>query len=60
MNPNDDIPTIYERDIAKYVYAELIQYGYVPSTDEVLDLAEIMFNFLIDLGVMSDGGYEEE
>lgn len=60
MKKDDDIPTIYERDIAKYIYAELIQYGYVPAADEVLDLAEIMFNFLIDLGVMSDEGFEDE
>lgn len=57
-NHDDDIPVIYESDIAKYLFMHLIKYGYVPSSDEVLDIAEIFFNFLVDLGVMEDGGYE--
>lgn len=39
---------ISEPDIAKYVYQKLIALGYVPEADEILDLAKIFFDYLVD------------
>lgn len=37
-----------EEDIARYVYTRLLEYGYAPDSDEVEDIAEIFFDFLLD------------
>jgi hypothetical protein len=36
-----------ETKIADFIYSELIRKAYVPSSDEVLDLAEIVFDYII-------------
>jgi hypothetical protein len=57
---------ISEGEIAKYMYNRLIESGYVPETDKVLELAEIMFDYLIDKGVLevtideADDGFLDE
>ena len=40
---------ISEEGIAEYIFAALIEYGYVPESDEILDLAEIIFEYVIQL-----------
>jgi hypothetical protein len=40
---------IDEAQIAKYLYSRLVQDGYAPAADEVLDLAEYVFDFLIEM-----------
>lgn len=34
-------------DVAEYVYENLIDLGYTPDSDEVLDIADMMFDFII-------------
>lgn len=36
-------------DVAEYVHGSLIELGYVPTSDETLAIADIMFNFIIQL-----------
>lgn len=48
---------INEPMIAEYFHKKLIEKGYVPVTDELFDLAEIMFDFLLHKSVILD--YEE-
>mgnify|MGYP001190138061 CR=1 FL=1 len=43
-----EVIQISEHDIAKYVYQKLIALGYVPDADEILDLAKIFFDYLVD------------
>lgn len=50
---------ISESSIAKYLHRGLIAKGYVPETDELFDIAEILFDFLIDCQVF-EGDIEEE
>lgn len=40
--------TITEEMIADYVYKSLINRGYAPTSDEILDLAEIFIDFLFE------------
>lgn len=42
---------ISEVSIAKYLHTGLLAKGYVPDSDEILDIAEIMFDYLIDCQV---------
>jgi hypothetical protein len=51
---------VSDTEIAEYIWDKLLAKGYVPESDEVLDLAEIMFDFLIDKGIVSDVTEEEE
>ena len=41
-----------ENQIARYLYQRLIEDGYVPGTDEILDLAEYVMDFLMDIADM--------
>lgn len=52
----DDFKGVYieEEDITKYLYMRLIDMGYVPSTDEILDISEIMFDFLLEKSLIED------
>lgn len=50
---------IDEAQIAKYLYERLIQNGYAPAADEVLDLAEYVFDFLMDMADMQEINVEE-
>lgn len=36
-------------DVAEYVYNNLIDLGYVPTEDETLDMADIMYDFVLML-----------
>lgn len=36
-------------DVAEYVYVNLIDLGYVPTEDEVLDIADILYDFMLML-----------
>lgn len=36
------------------MWNKLLDLGYVPESDEVFDLADILFDFLIDKGVVTD------
>ena len=40
---------INESDIARYLFHRLIEDGYVPETDELLDISEYVFDFLMDM-----------
>lgn len=37
--------------IAKFFYDQLIQRGYAPTEDEVEELADITFDYLLSLGI---------
>lgn len=40
---------IDEAQIAKYLYGRLVEDGYAPTADEVLDIAEYVFDFLMEM-----------
>jgi hypothetical protein len=40
---------IDEAQIGKYLYSRLVEDGYVPAADEVLDIAEYVFDFLMEM-----------
>jgi hypothetical protein len=46
---------VSEEDIAEYVYNQLIEYQYVPTSDEVLDIAKIVFDILLILSTPIEG-----
>lgn len=48
---------VSEEDIAKFVWDRLLAKGYVPQSDEILDLAEIFFDYLLDKAIVD---FEEE
>jgi hypothetical protein len=50
-----DMALNYE-DLAEYIYEQLIDLGYAPDSDEVLDIADFMMDFIIML--LSSGGVE--
>lgn len=51
---------VSETEIAEYIWDKLLAKGYVPESDELLDLAEIMFDFLVDVGIVGDIVEEDE
>lgn len=60
MNEHEMV-LIDEGDIAEYVYGRLLEKGYTVTSDEILDLAEIMFDYLVDKSViMNVAHYESE
>jgi hypothetical protein len=36
-------------DLAEHIYTELIDLGYAPEGDEVLDIADFMMDFILNL-----------
>lgn len=44
--------------VAEYVFECLVDAGYAPSGDEVLDIADIVFNFAVDLHIQLGGETE--
>ncbi|MGL4821290.1 MAG: YozD family protein [Bacilli bacterium] len=44
---NEDHVVIDTEEISSYLYESLIARGYVPSEEEVEDLADIVFDYLI-------------
>jgi hypothetical protein len=40
---------IQDTDIANYLFHRLVEDGYAPEEDELLDLAEYVFDFLMDM-----------
>lgn len=44
---------ISEVEIAEYVYKGLIKLAYTPSADEVFDIAEILFSYLLEKTVIN-------
>lgn len=55
-----DTVYISTADIAEYVWTKLLDQGHVPTSDEVFDLAEIFFDFLVDREVIQDVTEEED
>lgn len=41
-------------DVGDVIYRRLIQSGYSPTTDEVLDIADIVMDFLIQFAQTAD------
>lgn len=41
-------------ELAEYFYQELIKRGFLPSQDEVFELADITFDFLIEKCVIEE------
>jgi len=50
--------TIDTEEIANYLYTHLAKRGYAPGKEEVEDLADIFFDYLIDKEIIEDD--EEE
>lgn len=48
---------IDEAHIADYIYASLIDKGLVPTEEEASVLGEIVFDYLLDMGMIED--YED-
>lgn len=48
---DDNLPVIDvdEGKIANRLHMELVKLGYVPSSDEILDIAAIVFDYLVEL-----------
>lgn len=46
-------------EIAEFFYNQLIQRGYVPDPEEIEDLADIVFDYLVEK-CMIDEIFEEE
>jgi hypothetical protein len=49
-----EIRIISTEDISDFIYQKLIQQGYAPKEEECEDLADIMFDYLIELGIVED------
>jgi hypothetical protein len=45
---------ISEDKIAAYLFKGLIARGYVPTADEVWVLAELIFDFLLETGIIGE------
>jgi hypothetical protein len=43
---------ISETEVAEALWNGLVRMGYAPNSDELFDLAMIIFSFLIDKGVL--------
>lgn len=48
MEVNENAKPIGVDEVFEHLCTELPKRGYVPSSDELLDLAEILFEFIID------------
>lgn len=46
-------------EIAEFLTIKLIERGYVPTDDEVEELADIFFDYLIEKNVIDEGDIEE-
>lgn len=51
---------IDSEDIEKFLYKELIKIGYVPEEDEIQDLADIFFDYLISKSIVQEIDLNEE
>jgi hypothetical protein len=51
---------ISEVAIAEYLWIKLLEKGHAPTSDDVFDIAEIMFDYLEELGIMEVVEREEE
>jgi hypothetical protein len=47
-------------DIAEYVHKRLIESGYAPTADEVFDLAEIFFEYLVENSIIEELEEDED
>lgn len=49
MNPEQQPQAFYlnYNDVADHIFQRLLDLGYVPESDEVLDLSDIIFEFLV-------------
>lgn len=45
---------VHQDDIADYIFEKLVERGYAPTEDESFELADIVFDLLIELGVMEE------
>lgn len=45
-------------EMRDFLFKKLINVGYAPSEEELAELADIFFNFLVDKGIMSEVDYE--
>ena len=45
----ENIIEIDESKIANHLHMGLLKLGYVPSSDEILDIAELMFGYFCEL-----------
>lgn len=46
--------------VADFIYPRLLELGYAPTSDEILDLADIVFDFLLNVDFIDDEKVEEE
>jgi hypothetical protein len=45
---------ITDIEIKEFFFEELLERGYVPTDEEVRDIADIMFDFLVEKSVITD------
>jgi hypothetical protein len=50
---------ISETEIADYLFKHLVKLAYVPTEDELADIAMLVFDFLLSVGVIEDVEEEE-
>lgn len=53
--PQYDLKLSYD-ELANHIFTSLINLAYVPGEDEVLDIADIVFEFIFDM--LIDAGIE--
>lgn len=46
-------------DVFEYLYNGIIKLGYTPTSDEILDIAEVVFDFLVDAGMVEEVKLDE-
>lgn len=59
MKPWEYEVVIDTEEMAEYIYERLIERGYVPKREEVEELADIFFDFLLDYGVIEEEEYDD-
>lgn len=51
----EEINYISEEQIENFIYSSLVERGYVPGKAETQDLSEIVFDLLIEIGIIDEG-----
>jgi hypothetical protein len=54
------IVRIDENDVAQFLYPKLVELGYAVSSDEILDVATLVIDFLIHIEAFDGIDYIEE
>lgn len=60
MSKDKEIEIIVDTElIAQFFYGQLLKLGYTPTENEVDDIAEITFDYLVELGIVEEEELDE-